>query len=208
MLFNLNYFLPQKSPISSGKVTAHFRGIKSALLTHLSKYQHVVGCVAWMQDSDLLGAFATREAVSIVIQKEEYLVRYSNRTMDLYLGVENRRFPSKTVFPYPLCNLGMDKDPGIGWRCVGVVSDESRPFMHHKFLVLGDVKEGAFLPQAVWTGSFNFTFNAGQSLENALFIDDPEIAKAYLQEYVDVASLSEPLSWESAFVNPEWISLF
>ncbi len=59
-------------------------------------------------------------------------------------------------------------------------------------------------PYAVWTGSFNFTFNATQSLENALFITNPEVVNAYYKEYGQIAALSEPLDWESDWVAPEW----
>jgi hypothetical protein len=35
------------------------------------------------------------------------------------------------------------------------------------------------VPVAVWTGSFNATFNGTQSLENAVIITDPTIARSY-----------------------------
>lgn len=59
-------------------------------------------------------------------------------------------------------------------------------------------------PQAVWTGSFNFTYNAALSLENAVEIRIPEIAQAYLQEFCSVAAFSEPLDWTEEWCAPEW----
>lgn len=59
-------------------------------------------------------------------------------------------------------------------------------------------------PVAVWTGSFNATFNATQSLENAVIITDPVIAGAYFEEWCDMIGLSEPLDWTSPYVEPEW----
>ena len=82
--------------------------------------------------------------------------------------------------------------------------------MHHKFLVrleYNDRAESAsdyLLPVAVWTGSFNFSKNAGYSFENAVEIHDAVIATAYFEEFARVMSLSEPLEWESAWVYPEW----
>jgi phosphatidylserine/phosphatidylglycerophosphate/cardiolipin synthase-like enzyme len=90
--------------------------------------------------------------------------------------------------------------------------------MHHKFLVVGGVAdadcpdedrtatgwEPVFEPAAVWTGSFNFTNNGGDSIENAVIIHDPVIATAYLNEWAQVFALSEPLDWESEYIAPEW----
>ncbi len=59
-------------------------------------------------------------------------------------------------------------------------------------------------PYAVWTGSFNWTFNATRSLENAIVLTDPTIVQAYVNEWAHVVSLSEPLDWSSEYVYPEW----
>jgi phosphatidylserine/phosphatidylglycerophosphate/cardiolipin synthase-like enzyme len=63
---------------------------------------------------------------------------------------------------------------------------------------------GEFVPEAVWTGSFNFSVNAGRSLENAVFIEDTAIAQAYANEFSQVAALSEPLNWQDPWCSPEW----
>ena len=51
-----------------------------------------------------------------------------------------------------------------------------------------------FVPKVVWTGSFNFTINAGRSL----------VAAAYAHEWSQVAALSEPLDWASEWMAPEY----
>lgn len=56
----------------------------------------------------------------------------------------------------------------------------------------------------VWTGSFNFTQNAGRSFENAIILTDERIARAYLGEFSQVAALSEPLNWDDDWCAPEW----
>lgn len=110
--------------------------------------------------------------------------------------------------------------------------DPAAPRSHHKFLVFGHTDEWEnptidpdpsedpdawkygdgqrytyypqFVPDAVWTGSFNFTVNAGRSLENAVFIRDPVVAAAYLREFAQVTALSEPLDWYAEWVAPEY----
>jgi phosphatidylserine/phosphatidylglycerophosphate/cardiolipin synthase-like enzyme len=56
----------------------------------------------------------------------------------------------------------------------------------------------------VWTGSFNFTYTGTRSFENAIYIEDPEVSRAYFNEWEQIAALSEPLDWESPYVAPQW----
>jgi phosphatidylserine/phosphatidylglycerophosphate/cardiolipin synthase-like enzyme len=84
--------------------------------------------------------------------------------------------------------------------------------MHNKFLVLCNVLEDRseddyhlqIDPYAVWTGSFNLTKSAALSLENALYVTDRGIAKAYFGEWEQILALSERLDWESDWCEPEW----
>jgi hypothetical protein len=57
---------------------------------------------------------------------------------------------------------------------------------------------------SVWTGSFNLSENGTRSLENAVVLRSPEVAAAYLSEWRTIVGISEPLDWESAYVDPEW----
>jgi phosphatidylserine/phosphatidylglycerophosphate/cardiolipin synthase-like enzyme len=50
-----------------------------------------------------------------------------------------------------------------------------RPLMHDKFCILGDYR--------VWTGSFNFTFEAtSANRENVIVLENREIASLYIRE--------------------------
>lgn len=55
---------------------------------------------------------------------------------------------------------------------------------------------------AVWTGSFNFTVNGTKSLENALYITDEYIVKAYWFEWIFNFIRSESLDWSHEYKNP------
>lgn len=53
---------------------------------------------------------------------------------------------------------------------------QRKPLMHDKFCVLGD--------SCVWTGSFNFTFEASHSnRENVVILQNAQIASSYLEEF-------------------------
>jgi hypothetical protein len=96
-------------------------------------------------------------------------------------------------------------------RCVGCWSpaDRSQPRAHHKFFVfcryVNDDEEDTVVPYAVWTGSYNASFNATRSLENAVVIRNPDIAGAYFLEYAQIAAVSESLDWTRSEPSPEWL---
>jgi hypothetical protein len=84
-------------------------------------------------------------------------------------------------------------------RCLGEnydVKNTSSPLLHHKFLIFC---HSPLEPYAVWTGSFNFSFNATRSLENGLYITDECIVKAYWLEYLFNFVRSEPLDWTDKY---------
>lgn len=72
-------------------------------------------------------------------------------------------------------------------------SSFNHPRMHHKFLVI----EGGSI-RGVWTGSFNLTQNATNSLENALFCVDESVVAKYQREFIELYCLSGELkdTWE------------
>lgn len=199
-----------------------FRDIEDRLVEELSRYSHVVGCVAWLSNERVLLTMACRKGVALIVQKEDWLRpdacsrRPRENLRELYgqlSGMERANFES-------LGRMSMCADPGMDpVRCAGVVGrgDLIIPRCHHKFVVFGHValRDGAdpnelflgdeiFVPEAVWTGSFNFSENATRSLENAVIIRDRTIAAAYLVEFEQVAGLSEPLDWTHVWVAPEW----
>ena len=57
-------------------------------------------------------------------------------------------------------------------------------------------------PFAVWTGSFNWTANGTDSLENAVYIENQQVAEAFYNEFAQVFYLSAPLNWDDAW-HPE-----
>lgn len=206
-----------------GGVTTHFGDLTPALCKFIEDSEVVVGCVAWLTAKPILSALEGRR-VQIVVQKEDFLRPdlTPNAGLAKYLRQAYGRIHGGLVryeFPHPLRDAdSLDFEDMDAVRCVGNHNSEkspSRPRMHHKFLVrleqnysAGDEElvgsTGWFRPLAVWTGSFNFSAAAGKSFENAIEIHDTPIATDYFSEYLRVASLSEPLDWESEWAMPEW----
>jgi hypothetical protein len=198
----------------SGPVTAHFGKLKAPLIDFIRGSNNIVGCVAWLTEFDVLDALSTVDT-AIVVQKEDFLRPDSggykkNKLQAKYEKVTNNW--ERHWFPAPLGQLSYLSDPVVdGVRCAGNSNAEKKPAsprMHHKFLVRFEfdmTNDGPVaIPTAVWTGSFNFSHNAGNSLENAVVIEDLKIAGAYFSEFCRVAAISEPLDWESEYVAPQW----
>lgn len=201
------------------KVSVLFRDLEDILIGKIKAADAVLGAVAWLTSNEILDALACVDNVSIIVQKEDFLrpdINANNSNWRKYLRDKYNQLSCKLdryVFPDILGRLSYCGDPSIGAvRCVGNYNRDKSPAfprMHNKFLVFANIEDGpewsyTIEPYAVWTGSFNFTKNATYSLENALHITIPEIVEAYFKEYQQIAALSEPLDWETDWIEPEW----
>lgn len=197
---------------TDGKVDVYFRNLKNNLIEKINDADVVFGCVSWITDLDIIRALQ-KKTVMLVIQKERYLKPQA----DEYKSSKNLREEYKKLH----CSIELQSignqigenmyyffDPADPIVCVGEIKKEdgfSHPLMHNKFLVFA--KWCKDIPTktkeyAVWTGSFNFSKNASQSFENALYLIDPEIVNAYFQEFGQIWLLSEPVVWNSEEMSP------
>lgn len=208
----------------AGNVEVYFRNIEEELVKKIRAHDISLGCVAWLTSAPILKELANTEA-QVIVQKEDFLrpdVGARPHTWKAWLRRMYSRIEfniDRYAFPY-LGGFSYAGDPGMeGVRCVGNHNRDRNPAfprMHNKFMVFGrlETRSGVnhgerfeyerVVPEAVWTGSFNFTRNAGMSLENALYITEPSIVEAYFNEYQQIAALSEPLNWSSDWCAPEW----
>jgi hypothetical protein len=209
------------------QVEVYFKNLEEHLIKRIREADSVFGCVAWLTSERILQALL-KKSTSIVVQKEdlwrpdldaERNLNWKEKLRTQYNSIQTKY--CRHDLPGP--GLSISGDPTIeGVRCVGYYNRERKPAsprMHHKFLVFtkeGPPREedhydgedcgrpGRPMPYAVWTGSFNFTYNSTQSFENAVYINDDCIASSYFDEYQQILALSEPLDWESDWCAPEW----
>jgi hypothetical protein len=203
-----------------GKTNVYFRNIKDHLIRYIKESDMIVGCVAWLTCPEILEAMAGKQ-VSIVVQKEDFLrpdtnakgSEWKNKLRILYKNLGMMELTDVDV----LYNLSYGGNDGVGGvRCAGNHNKDKHPAfprMHNKFLIFCKSSEEAnntshigqtICPYAVWTGSFNFSINAGNSLENAVVLRDRHILLAYYKEFNQILAISEPLDWESEWCAPEW----
>jgi len=202
------------------KIFVYFRKIKENLLEKIKTADVIVGCVAWLTDENILFQLSKKQICSIIINKEDFL-RPESKNFRNYQKELRKKYdliPFFRKYQLPLIkslNLSEGEEPTKAIRCMGHKDKTSyNPRMHNKFLVFLSSKknpnpkywgeENIIKPYAIWTGSFNLTQTGTKSFENAVYIEDKEIAQQYYQEYAHIFSLSEPLDWTSEYVEPEY----
>lgn len=215
---------------ADGSVEVVFRNIEQRLIEEIRASKIVMGCVAWLTSGPILDALAEMQGVSVVVQKEDFLRpdlgapggekwrRWLREKYDRLPEGPHRYEYSGTI----LSNMSTSGDPTLECvRCLGNHNADRRaamPRAHHKFLVFGDYAEGKVeqlpggsesfaagrvVPRKVWTGSYNFSKNAGRSLENAVLLTDDACVNAYYAEWGQLVGLSEPLDWTSEYAQPD-----
>lgn len=179
-----------------GDVLVLFDDIESELIELIKISTKIVGCVAWFTSPAVLRALVDKK-VSIIVQKDPMFYprspkakAISTNIKRLYQAITTRLTVNQSTpyFEDIFADGSQLVDP---FRLYGTIPKKSAnaPRMHHKFLIFDD--------RIVWTGSFNITNNATESLENVLVIKNEAVAKSYLKEYTSLLSGSMPLSWYS-----------
>lgn len=199
-----------KEKSDSSYFECHFRDIEDHLLQAIYDWNDIiVGCIYTLTSDRVVDALVRNcPGVSIVIQKTDWLMRADSWFRPTLEFLADHGLP-REIMPWPLDR--MDGEPYVddrpyveGIRCLGYSAGIYTPKMHNKFLVFCHLEDGALVGKKVWTGSFNLTATAGKSFENAILIDDEDIATAYLNEYAQICTLSEPVVWKTSHPNPTW----
>lgn len=207
----------ENNNLKSDNISVYFKDIKKELVTHIRRADAVIGCTAWLTDYDVLDELAKKDAVQILVQKEDFLRPDSNSDND-FKSTLRRKYNALPILEegqHSFENILVSKAEVFSYidiepvRCVGNHNADklpASPRMHNKFLLFckynGDPKR--ITPYAVWTGSYNITMNATKSFENAIYTEQNDVVQAYYKEYGQIVMLSEPLDWELDWCSPEY----
>lgn len=208
---------------SDGDVSVYFKNLKDELIALIERAEIVVGCVAWLTDYDVLDALAKKRWVSIIVQKEDFLRPDCGKGAkpELLKKYATLKQGDRYAAGGLVSGLSFCGDVTLqAVRCVGNHNREIpvHPRAHHKFVLFcreeqddedyislpGEVMVKRAQPYAVWTGSYNLSYTASLSFENAIVTTRQKIVDAYYKEWAQVVALSEPLNWSRAWVEPEW----
>lgn len=214
------------------KVEVYFRELETNLIDKIKEYRDgfIFGSVAWLTSFNILDALAECDNVQIVVQKEDFLrpdlnVQDKNDwKVKLRKKYESLRFcHDRYDMMYPINELSILGDPSVDpIRCVGNHNRDKKsafPRAHNKFLVFCQSikdstdetrrnQEDIYKPVSAWTGSFNLTWNAVNSFENAVYMEDKKgenpVISSFLNEHHQIFALSEKIDWETDWIEPEF----
>jgi len=132
--------------------------IQKHLLTRISRATHIWGCVAWLSNKPIIDALCGKQGL-IIIQSENF---------EPYLLDHYRRLSKSGLF------IKQFGTPSFGQK--------DKQLMHNKFVLLGNGNK----PSGLWTGSFNFTVNATQQLENAVYTSQKKAVSVAFQYFAEI----------------------
>ena len=161
------------------------------LCRYLSRADVVFGCVYNLNHSELLESFRKTVSCQIITDREN--LRNPEWYSDLPCiysvdDVLNSEAHSKKPLPM-----------GPYWQnskdAIYIAKKRGTINMHNKYLVFCKINSDyCIVPQAVWTGSPNGTYNANLSYENAVYLPFQKTAIAYLKDYKRIILNSQGLS--------------
>jgi hypothetical protein len=191
--FNPIFDLPLGLPVQHQEcgVEVHFADLEETLCRLIRGADRVIGCVSWLTSIPVLDALAGCEAVSVIVQKEEFLRPdllpgdgWRKKLRALYGALPGGFDPFSFDLRFTETAPAASIDLGVGLepvRCCGIVDKGAAnvPRMHHKFFVFfkrlvephpmeKETGRAICIPVAVWTGSFNPSANGTRSLDNAV----------------------------------------
>lgn len=219
--------------VTFDKAEAYFKNVEKSLIQKIEDNSKgfIFGSIAWLTSEKIINALAKCDNVQILIQKEDFLrPDYGDNFKEKERRKKYRILYSKLKFLHdkfdcqpPICSLSTGGDPTVEpVRCLGNFNSDQKkamPRAHNKFLIFckqisestdqtRQESESIYKPIAIWTGSFNFTYNADKSFENAIYLEDKSgdnpLIKSYLKEHHQIFALSEPLDWEHNWTEPEY----
>jgi hypothetical protein len=197
----------------NNEIEVYFKNIEKTIINKIKQYKYVVGCVAWLTNKNILKELAKCKSVLIIVQEEDFLrpdtnfngdkLKWKEKIKKLYSKLEKGPIDS-------MCwgvNSGRDDSIETGIRRFGLVNEKKIPAfprMHNKFIFCyneleyimnGD--EYKFITDGeVITGSYNYTENSNNSLENIIGIKDKKIINGYFKQFVEISTMSMPLNWD------------
>ncbi len=204
---------PWREAVGLSKVKAvdvYFDNIEHYLLQVLEKWaagRVVVGCVAWLSNPRIIKALSRCKYLLLAVNDQDYARWGNGIAQKLYPSLPMSAFSPRDMFGHldtPLSFMTDGNYPPV-WA---LGEGHGNALMHSKYLVFFDtvhcsesnnsVASLKLEPCAVWTGSFNFTKNATCNIENAQFIQDDRVARAYFNDFADVFKVARPLRFEES----------
>ena len=156
---NLNDQIDSIPPTGNGQTMFYCSNIQKHLSNRISRATYIWGCVAWLSNQRIIDALYGKQGL-IIIQSENF---------EPYLLDHYRRLSKSGMF------IKQFGTPSFGQK--------DKQLMHNKFVLFGNGNR----PSGLWTGSFNFTVNATQQLENAVYTSQKKAVSAAFKYFTEIS---------------------
>ena len=199
-------------------IEIYFKNIERQIINKIKKYDNVVGCIAWLTNENILVELAKKKSVLIIVQEEDFLrpdinfdgnnKKWKKKIFKLYNELQkNKKNIPLNCFGISYMQCGVNS----GIRRLGKINENKLPAfprMHNKFIICYNDFEFEIVENEpkdfkingeILSGSYNYTENSNNSLENVVCIKDEEIVYRYYLQFAEIAIMSVPLDW-----NSEW----
>lgn len=153
----------------SANIDVLFSNIECKIIEHIedSYCAHVAVLGPYFSNQKLLKLFAKKKSCTIVT------------TFDKYMKSKIRMTGFKSIKePFADCRV----------KTLNAGRGRNKSILHTKAIILMDSEKH---PYKVICGSFNYTSNASNNIENVTVLRDPSIAQHYLDEFYRVAAISK-----------------
>lgn len=190
------------------EIEVYFKDIEGSIIKKIREYEYVVGCIAWLTNENILKELSKKKNVLIIVQEEDFLrpdinfdgdkKKWRNKIRRLYKKLEKGEIESSF---WGVNYASQNIESGI--RRFGMLNEDKKPAfprMHNKFIIcyneISGYEKEITIDGEVLTGSYNYTENSNNSLENVLCIQDKKIVSNYFKQFVEISTMSMPLNWQ------------
>jgi len=185
----------------------YFEDIEDKIIEKIRKADLVFGCIAWLTNEKILKEMAKKHCI-IVIQEEDFLrpdinfdgdkKQWKNKIYELYTKLEGEYLCA--IIP----DINYCGGVNTGVRRFGFINKDKSPAfprMHNKFIICAKYNTEdhniTMTFNEVITGSYNYTYNSTNSIENIMCVKDEKIVNAYFENFKDILVCSVPLDWSA-----------
>jgi hypothetical protein len=165
------------------------------IMEKYGKNRTIVGCIAWLTSDQLINSLSNAKQVALVVNDENYskwgfgcVTREKYKKLPPFKRPFLETWGNKIVTPLNV--LSKVYEPV---RCFGTQETQFlNSIMHIKTVIICDDDD---MPRWIWQGSMNFTNNSQNNLENAVFIDDKNLALHSFLNFSNVFIFSKPVRY-------------
>jgi hypothetical protein len=200
-------FVSQSTSTTKNTLEVYFEDIEDKIIEKIRKADLVFGCIAWLTNEKILKEMEKKHCV-IVVQEEDFLrpdinfdgdkQKWKNKIFELYKQLDGHelQFIIKDINYFRWVNTGV--------RRFGFINKDKSPAfprMHNKFIICAKYNtedhNTTMTFNEVITGSYNYTYNSTNSIENIMCVKDEKIVNAYFENFKDILVCSVPLDWSA-----------